>query len=81
VAKGLGSLTAPGTGWGLLAAALILWPLGVWLNWPVRQSEYDPASGQLVTVNSPGQHKLYWLRIQYWAFVWAVLGVYCLVGG
>jgi hypothetical protein len=60
---------------GLLAAAGVLWPLGRWMNQSETRMLFDPQSGQMVELVIGGGHTLFFIPIQYWSIIWAVIGV------
>lgn len=60
---------------GLLAAAGVLWPLGRWMNQTETRTLIDPQSGQTVELSTGGGHTLFFIPLQYWSIIWAVIGV------
>ncbi|MDR1648415.1 MAG: hypothetical protein LBR88_10380 [Zoogloeaceae bacterium] len=53
---------------GALLGAGILWFGGRWLNNRPGKRLLDPESGE--TVEIKGCHTLFWIPMQYWAFIW-----------
>ena len=65
-----------GYSYGALVAALILWPLGRWMNRPETHHEIDPHTGQMTESSvGGGNHTLFFVPLQYWAFVWVGLAI------
>ena len=59
-----------------LAAAIIVWPLGRLLNRRRQDRELiDPNTGERVVLQSGGNHSLFFIPIEYWAAVFAALGL------
>lgn len=67
---------ANGFGVGSLLAAGALWPLGLWLNRTDTRTLVDQQSGQAVELGEGGGHTLFFIPLEYWAFLWAVIGLY-----
>jgi hypothetical protein len=69
---------AKGTGYligGLLSAA-VLWPLGRWMNKRETCAMVDQQTGQLVEAQFKGGHTMFFIPLEYWGFIWAVIGVF-----
>jgi hypothetical protein len=61
---------------GLLIAAAVSWPIGRAMNQGEEQEVVDPESGKPVIVRSGGGgHSLFFIPVQYWWIVFAILGV------
>ncbi len=65
-----------GFGIGGLLGAAVLWPLGVWMNRTETLRFVDQPSGQEIAMRTGGGHTLFFIPIQYWAFVWAIYGLF-----
>jgi outer membrane biosynthesis protein TonB len=66
-------------GVALIAGAVVLWPLGRWMNRTETQHLLDPATGAPVEVQSGGGHTLFFIPMEYWALFWAVGGAFKLL--
>jgi hypothetical protein len=53
---------------GVLLGACVLWFGGRWLNNQPVKRLVDPESGE--TVELKDRHTLFWIPMQYWAFLW-----------
>ena len=58
---------------GLLSAAAANWFVGKWMNNAPGRELVDPRTGQRVFLAR--QHKLFWIRMEYWSFPVAVLAL------
>lgn len=56
-------------------AAVILWPLGRYMNRTQERQLIDPQSGQVVTLRTGGGHALFFIPMEYWGIILAVVGV------
>ena len=61
---------------GSLVAAGIIWPLGLWMNRSESRILYDEQTGQHVELAAGGGHTLFFIPLQYWAFIWVAFGLY-----
>jgi hypothetical protein len=52
---------------GFGAGLVIVWFLGRWLNGRPLKILVDPESGERVVLK--GRHSLFWIPMQYWAFI------------
>ena len=60
----------------LWAAGLICWPVGRALNRGKEERElFDPKTGETVRVASGGGHSFFFVPVEYWLFVFFVLGI------
>ena len=62
---------------GLLPVALILWPLGRWLNRREPRRMLDLKTGETVLLRS--DHSLFFVRMEYWAVILAGASLIALV--
>lgn len=60
---------------GSLIGAVVLWPLGRWMNTPGSRTIVDLQTGQLVELPTGGGHTLFFIPMQYWAFIWPLIGL------
>jgi hypothetical protein len=61
---------------GALFSAAVLWPLGRGMNMTERRKLIDPKTGEMVEMEYGGGHTLFFIPIQYWAFIWIAIGLY-----
>jgi hypothetical protein len=78
-AAGLGSRRLITIGICELLAAVAVWFTGVRLNGGADRRLIDPKTGRDVIVRR--RHTLFWVQMQYWAPVVALLGVIVLISG
>jgi hypothetical protein len=55
-------------------SAAILWPLGLRMNRTEIRQMVDFQTGQVVNLESGGGHDLFFIPMQYWGVIFAVLG-------
>ena len=60
---------------GGVASAEVLWFFGRRLNHVVSQEYTDADTGKRVQILAPPAHTLYFIPMQYWAFVWLGIAV------
>ena len=60
---------------GGAVSATALWFLGRQLNREVSQEFIHPDTGERIQILAPAGHTLYFMPIQYWAFVYLGIGV------
>ena len=78
-AVGLGSRQSITIGIGELVAAVALWFTGVRLNRDTDRRLVDPKTGRDVIIRR--RHTFFWIPMQYWAAVLALIGVVVLIAG
>jgi hypothetical protein len=78
-AAGLGSRQLITIGICEVLAAIALWFTGVRLNRDTERRLVDPKTGQGVIIRR--RHTLFWIPMQYWAAVLALIGVIVLISG
>jgi hypothetical protein len=61
---------------GCLIAAGVLWPLGRWMNTTETRLLVDAQTGEPVELHSGGGHTLFFIPLEYWAFIWPVIGLF-----
>ncbi len=60
----------------MLVAAIIVWPLSKYLNRKNEPRELiDPQSGERVIVESGGGNSLFFIPMEYWSYILALIGV------
>lgn len=64
---------------GCFAAAVALWPLGRQMNASKFALVQDPQTGQFVEGQVGGGHTMFFIPLEYWAFIWPVLGLFKLL--
>ncbi len=64
---------------GFLAAALVIWQLGKYLNRSEGNVYIDKETGEEVIINR--QHSLFGIKMEYWAFILPVIGVIAFFSG
>lgn len=60
---------------GALLSAAALWPLGRRLNRPASRTPFDPMTGQPNEGVPGGSHTMFFIPLEYWAFIWPGLGM------
>ncbi|AMV29716.1 hypothetical protein VT84_35305 [Gemmata sp. SH-PL17] len=60
---------------GGLVSAVVLWPLGRWMNKSETRTLADLQSGELVQAQFGGGHTMFFIPLEYWGFIWAVIGM------
>lgn len=65
-----------GFGIGCLIGAAAIWPLGRWMNKPESRMLIDPQSGESFQMRSGGGNTLFFVPMEYWSFIWLVVGFY-----
>ena len=60
---------------GGATSAGVLWFFGRGLNREVSREYTDADTGKRVQILAPPAHTLYFIPMQYWAFVWLGIGV------
>jgi len=65
---------------GCLISAVVLWPLGRWMNATESSLLVDVQTGQPVEHQVGGGHTLFFIPLQYWALIWPVIGLFKLAG-
>jgi hypothetical protein len=78
-AAGLGSRQLITIGISEVLAGVALWFTGVRINRNTERRLIDPKTGQDVVVRR--RHTLFWIPMQYWAPVLALIGVIVLISG
>ena len=61
---------------GAVTAGVALWFLGRWMNRTESHMLIDPQTGQHVELATGGGHTLFFIPLQFWAFIWAGIGVF-----
>jgi hypothetical protein len=64
---------------GSLVSAAVLWPLGRWMNKSEVHMSADQQIGQLAE-SQGGGHTLFFIPMEYWAFIWVVIGLFKFLG-
>lgn len=59
---------------GMVLAAAIIWPLGRAMNRGTERQLVDPDTGKPVMIRSGGGHSLFFIPVQYWSFIFLILG-------
>lgn len=78
-AVGLGSRQLIAVGICEVLAAIAVWFTGVRLNRNTERRLVDPKTGQGVIIRR--RHTLFWIPMQYWAPVLALIGVIVVISG
>lgn len=60
---------------GCIVGAAILFPLGRWLNRTETRVLTDPQPRDLIDLATGGGHTLFFIPLEYWSFVWVVIGL------
>ncbi len=63
---------------GLWVAAVLIWVIGYRLNRIRYEDSVNPHTGVAEKLEIGGGHTLFFVPMQYWAIVWAGVGVYWL---
>jgi hypothetical protein len=61
---------------GLWIAAVLIWVIGRRLNRIRWEESVHPHTGVVEMLETGGGHTLFFVPMQYWAFVWAGIGMY-----
>jgi len=62
----------------LLISALLVWFVGRRLNNQPERVVKDMESGEIMKIKQ--NHTLFWIPMQYFAFLWAAIGIYVIYG-
>ncbi len=65
---------------GGLASAVVLWPLGRWMNKSEIHTFVDQQTGQVAEVQLGGGHTMFFIPLEYWGFIWAAIGLFKFAG-
>jgi len=60
---------------GAWAAAVVLWPLGRYMNRVEHRQLWDLHANRAVTLRTGGGHTLFFLPMEYWSILCVLLGV------